>query len=208
MRHVSTQSIPARRGPKPNPATRDNLLRAGMDMLHGSGYSATGIKEIVDAANVPKGSFYNHFESKEVFGREIVDHYFLTNLPALQAHFTDQSVPPLERLRSYFEDRIRSFEAGGYVRGCLMGNLSLEVADHSEVIRDQLAEHFQTWSALIEQCVLSAQELGMMSGRLPAVLLAQFLLNSWEGALLRMRVERTDAPLREFMTVVFDSLLV
>ena len=73
---MSAQYRQARRGPKPNPNTRENLIRVGVGMLHESGYAATGIKEIVDAAGVPKGSFYNHFESKEAFGKEVVDFYF------------------------------------------------------------------------------------------------------------------------------------
>jgi len=88
-----------------------------------------------------------------------------------------------------------------------MGNLSAEIADHSATIRGQLAVHFKTWSGLFEGCVAEAQKAGEIANRLPASLLAQFLLNSWEGALLRMRVEKSDAPLKDFMQVVFQSIL-
>ena len=177
-------------------------------MLHEAGYAATGIKDIVDAAEVPKGSFYNHFESKEAFGREVVDFYFQTGLVRLRAMLGNDNLPPMERLRVVFEETIRGYQAAGYSGGCLLGNLSLEVADHSALIRDRLAVHFTTWSRLIETCIAEAQKSGAIGNRLPASLLAQFLLNSWEGALLRMRVEKSDLPLREFMDVVFGSLLV
>ncbi len=197
-----------RRGPKPNPSTHDNLLRVGVRMFHEAGYAATGIKEITDAAEVPKGSFYNHFESKEVFGREVVDFYFGSSLESLRDLLGNNRVPPLKRLRNYFDERMRAFKADGYVRGCMMGNLSAEVADHSVPIRDQLAAHFGTWSELFENCIVEAQKSGTITNRQPASLLAQFLLNSWEGALLRMRVEKSDAPLKEFIQVVFGSLLI
>ena len=90
----------------------------------------------------------------------------------------------------------------------MMGNLSAEIADHSATIRGQLAVHFKTWSGLFEDCIAEAQTTGAMSNRLPASMLAQFLLNSWEGALLRMRVEKSDAPMKEFIQVVFGALLV
>lgn len=176
-------------------------------MLHEAGYAATGIKEIVDAAEVPKGSFYNHFESKEAFGKEVVDFYFGQGLTELRALFENNDVPPLVRLRTYFDQRLQGFQATGYVRGCLLGNLSLEVADHSALIRDSLATHFRTWSGLFETCIAEAQKTGAISNRQPASLLAQFILNSWEGALLRMRADKSDAPLREFIDVVFSSLL-
>lgn len=177
-------------------------------MLHEGGYSATGIKDIVAAADVPKGSFYNYFESKEAFGQAVVDFYFDNGLVGLRELLCNERVPPLERLRTFFEERTRSFQASGYVRGCMLGNLSLEVADHIAPIRERLAAHFRTWSGLIEVCIAEAQNSGAIGNPLPAALLAQFLLNSWEGALLRMRVEKSDAPLNEFREVIFGSLLV
>ncbi|MEC5406500.1 TetR family transcriptional regulator C-terminal domain-containing protein [Paraburkholderia sp. MPAMCS5] len=198
----------ARRGPKPNPHTRDELLSAGLRMLHAGGYSATGIQEIVDKASVPKGSFYNHFDSKEAFGAEVVDCYFNRSLSELQPLFRDNTLSPLERLQAYFDKRIRSLKAAGYVRGCLMGNLSLEVADHSAAIRERIAANFKTWTGLLEECIAAAQSTGEIRNQLPATMLAQFLLNSWEGALLRMRVEKSDVPLKEFREVIFHSVLV
>ncbi|MBY2924368.1 TetR family transcriptional regulator [Rhizobium leguminosarum] len=205
---MEAQAEEVRRGPKRNPATRDNLVSVGVRMFHESGYTATGIKEIVDAAEVPKGSFYNHFQSKEAFGKEVVDAYFNRALVELRPLLEDGGIPPLQRLRLYFDEMTRSFQQAGYVRGCLMGNLSLEVADHSASIRETLAAHFQTWSALFEACIAEAQETGAIAGPQSPSVLAQFLLNSWEGALLRMRAENSDKPLREFTEVVFGSLLV
>ncbi|MDW3689206.1 TetR family transcriptional regulator C-terminal domain-containing protein [Cupriavidus sp. CV2] len=198
----------ARRGPKPKPHTRDSLIRAGVQMLHDSGYTATGIKDVVDAAEVPKGSFYNHFESKESFGAEIVDFYFESGFVELRALLCNPDLGPIERLRAYFEERIRGYESAGYMRGCMLGNLSLEVADHSALIRERLEVHFKTWSGLIEDCIAEAQQRGDISNRMRASMLAQFLLNSWEGALLRMRVEKSDGPLRDFVKVIFESVLV
>lgn len=205
---MNTQPTPAKRGPKPNVATRSNLLNAGVKMLHEAGYSATGIQEIVNAAQVPKGSFYNHFASKEVFGQEVVDYYFKSGLHALREVLADPSIPPLVRLSNYFDQRIKLFTEAGFVRGCLMGNMSLEVADHSEAIRDTLAVNFTAWSKLFESCIAEAQASGAITNPLPAAKLAQFILNSWEGALLRMRVEKDDKPLRDFCEIVFHTILV
>ncbi len=211
MEHEAPTPPPAtkpRRGPKPKPGTRDNLLRTGARLLHGTGFSATGIKDIVNAAQVPKGSFYNHFPSKEAFGAEVVDFYFGRGLPALRTMLTDAAVPPLERLKTFFEQRTRSFSTTGHRRGCMLGNMSLEVADHSDIIRKRLAVHFQTWGALFEGCIAEAQASGDVRNPLPADQLAQYLLDGWEGALLRMRVEKSDDPLIRFVEVTFSSLLV
>lgn len=205
---MSTQNTVAKRGPKPNPHTRDNLLRVGAKMFHESGYTASGLKEIVDTAKVPKGSFYNHFKSKEDFTQEVVDFYFNNALLELQTLLVNQNTPPLERLQTYFDKRIQGFRESGYVRGCMLGNLSLEIADHSSSIRDHLAVHFTTWSSLFKSCIVEAQKTGAINNQLPATQLAQFILNSWEGAMLRMRVEKSDKPLIEFTEVIFQIVLV
>lgn len=196
-----------RRGPKPNPETRVNLLRAGVRAIHERGFHATGINDIVNDAGVPKGSFYNHFPSKEAFAAEVVDAYFDANVDGLRAILTDPDTPPLDRLRNYFDSRARRLRRHGYVRGCLLGNLSLEVSDHSDVIRARLAAHFRSWSWLFEQCIAQAQHDGTTRNPLPARVLAEFVLNGWEGALLRARAAKSNVPLRQFTEVVFTTVL-
>jgi TetR/AcrR family transcriptional repressor of nem operon len=197
-----------RRGPKPKPDTRDNLVQMGLRMIHAEGYAATGIQGIVEGAGVPKGSFYNHFTSKEAFGAELIDAYFDRNEGKLRAFLGNADVAPLARLEAYFDDRIEAFRAVGFTKGCLLGNFSAEAADHSALLREHLAEQFGAWSQFFENCIAEAQKQGAISEQFPASLLGRFLLNSWEGALLRMRVEKSDAPLIEFKEVVFGKLLV
>lgn len=176
-------------------------------MIYAEGYAATGVQGIVESANVPKGSFYNHFPSKEAFGAEVVDAYFDRNKGNLLSAFSNANVAPLERLEAYFDDRIEAFRTLGYAKGCLLGNLSAEVADHSPLVRERLAGYFDDWSRFLENCIAEAQEQGAVSSEIPAAVLGRFVLNGWEGALLRMRAEKSDAPLIEFKQVVFGRLL-
>jgi TetR/AcrR family transcriptional repressor of nem operon len=197
----------ARRGPKPKPDTRNNLVQAGLQRIHAEGYAATGIQSIVESVDVPKGSFYNHFASKEAFGAEVIDAYFDRGQDKLRAFLCKADVAPLDRLEAYFDDRIDALRAANYARGCLLGNFSAEVADHSALIREHLVKQFGAWSAFFENCIAEAQQQGTISDQFPAALLGRFLLNGWEGALLRMRAERSDAALIEFKQVVFGKLL-
>lgn len=201
-------AMTTRRGPKPNPKTRDSLIHAGIRLFHSAGYAATGIQDIVDTAGVPKGSFYNHFESKEAFGKAVVDAYFDAGLPDLRAILQNNDVPPLERLKNYFDRRGQAFQKVGFSQGCLLGNMSAEIADHSKMISEQIFIHFRTWGMLLEDCIAEAQNADAIHNHLPPALLAQFVLNSWEGALLRMRVEKNASPLVDFNQVVFETLLV
>nr|WP_283193287.1 TetR/AcrR family transcriptional regulator [Rhizobium sp. AN80A] len=200
-------SSPGRRGPKPKPGTRDNLVQAGLRMFHTDGYAATGVQGIAESVGVPKGSFYNHFASKEVFGAEVLDAYFDRNEDRLRGMLCDAEIAPVARLAGYFDDRIEAFRAAGFVRGCLLGNISAEIADHSVLMRERLSMHFGSWTRFFEACIVQAQDEGTISDALPAPLLARFVLNSWEGALLRMRAETSDEPLLDFKRTIFDLVL-
>ncbi|MBW8724852.1 MAG: TetR/AcrR family transcriptional regulator [Inquilinus limosus] len=81
----------ARRGPKPKPGTRGTLVQAGLGIMHAEGYAATGIQAIVEGAGVPKGSFYNHFASKEAFGAEVIDAYSERGQAKLRAILTERA---------------------------------------------------------------------------------------------------------------------
>jgi TetR/AcrR family transcriptional repressor of nem operon len=197
----------ARRGPKPKPDTRANLVRVGLEMMYSDGYNATGIQGITDRAGVPKASFYSHFSSKEEFGAEVIDAYYGRNEASLRDAFGDADKKPLERLQGFFEDRIAAFERTDFKRGCLLGNLSAEVADHSALIRQSIAERLDGWSFFMEECLSEAQARGDIDDQLSPAVLARFILNSWEGALLRMRAEHSEAALVEFKRVVFGKLL-
>jgi TetR/AcrR family transcriptional regulator, transcriptional repressor for nem operon len=196
------------RGPKPKPGTRENLIQTGLRMMHTEGYTGSGIQSIVEAADIPKGSFYNHFASKEAFGAEVTDAYFDRGQGKLREFLCDPDVPPLKRLEAYFDDRIEAFRAAEYTRGCLLGNLAAEVADQSTLIRGRLVQHLEGWSRFFEDCIGKAQKQRAIRNRLPAALLGRFVLNSWEGALLRMRADKSDTPLLEFKKVIFGVLLV
>ncbi|WP_241025377.1 TetR/AcrR family transcriptional regulator [Burkholderia sp. Ac-20384] len=159
----STTMTPARCGSKANAHKRDDMLRTGARSRHDSGYVEIRVKAIVDAAQGPKRPLDNHFESKEGFTNKVVDIYFKRGYGERLAPLTDARMPPLVRLHVYFDDRIRSFRAGGYLRVCLTGNLSLKVADHSALIliRKQLAIYFTTWAALFENNIAEAQASGV-----------------------------------------------
>ena len=197
---------PVKRGPKPNLGTREKLIQSGIKAIHASGYGGTSIQNIVEIADVPKGSFYNFFPSKEAFAAEVIDAYSNRGQERLRGFLLNQEVTPRARLEAYFDDRIEAFRASQYVRGCLMGNFSAEAADQSALIRDGLTKHFGAWCELLETCIAEAQKQREIGDQFPASLLAKFLLNSWEGALLRMRAEKSDTPLLDFKEIVFKKL--
>ncbi|WP_141578204.1 TetR/AcrR family transcriptional regulator [Actinomadura sp. WMMA1423] len=188
------------------PSNKDQILEAGLEVVRRRGFTAAGVREITSAASVPQGSFTNHFASKEAFGLEILDRYF-EDVKSVAAATLGTGLDPVERLRGYFDAITERLEARGWQHGCLVGNLSLESAEHSEAIRTRLAEIFAEWRAPFARCLEQAAAQGRITLTVPAADLADFLLASWQGAILRMKVERTPEPLHRFKDVVFTTVL-
>jgi TetR/AcrR family transcriptional repressor of nem operon len=190
--------------PKPN--VRDKLLSAGLETMHRLGFNGCSVQDITQAANVPKGSFYNHFESKEVLGAEILDFYWQKAAASLQI-LSNDTLPPIERLKRHF-NALTVLTGLNYERGCLMGNFGAELSDQSHLVREQLSCRFADWTHAIESCLREGQLAGEVRADLDAADLASFLVNAWEGAMLRAKVDRDGHAFEQFNTVVFSFILV
>jgi TetR/AcrR family transcriptional repressor of nem operon len=187
------------------PNVREQLIEAGLKTLHLHGFNGCGVQDITDAAGVPKGSFYNHFESKEALALHALERYW-QNGSNRRALLSDTNLDPVERLRQYFHALSEAVVRDDYQRGCLIGNFSLELSAQSTEVRDRLAAMYAAWTRSIESCVRDAQKAGRLQPRLPAAVLAAFLVNAWEGAVLRAKVEQDRSPLDNFESVVFASI--
>jgi TetR/AcrR family transcriptional regulator, transcriptional repressor for nem operon len=190
----------------PRPSLRDQLLSAGVETLHRKGFNATSVQDITDAAGAPKGSFYNHFESKEALAAEAVRKYREKSRERL-AVLQDRKLRPLRRLRKYFETLNQAVTDAAFSRGCLLGNFGAELSDQSALVREQVAEAFDAWSRILAGVVAEAQEEGAIPRTFPPKALAEFLLNAWEGAMVRAKVDKDRAPLDLFLKVTFSKIL-
>lgn len=187
--------------------TRTALLKAGIELMRIRGYNHTGLKEILDQVGVPKGSFYHFFDSKEAFGQEALDYYVAQFEPFMQQFFSDTTVRPLQRIRNFFEasrQRLESEECRG---GCIVGNFAQELADQDEAFRESLARIMEGWEARFTACLEEAQRDGDITSNTDVRELAQFLFDSWEGAILRMKTTKDIAPVDSFINVIFNSIL-
>jgi TetR/AcrR family transcriptional repressor of nem operon len=171
------------------------------------GYAATGVKEILDDADVPKGSFYHHFASKEAFVKEVLELYVRREVEHADKVLRDGKGAPLKRLRRYFEELIAIYGPTAKISGCMLGNLSLEMADHSESIQSLLRFSFANWQTGIAGVLQEAIDRGDLARSKKPQELASFLLNSYEGALLRSKADRSSKPLETFLHFAFNVLL-
>ena len=190
----------------PKPSNRDRILDAGLKVMFRKGYVGAGVRDIVAEAPAPQGSFTNHFRSKEEFAREVLDRYFEDLKRLVAETLGDGTRSPRKRLRRYLDiitDRLANAE---FSRGCLIGDFSLEAAPQSEMLRTRLAEIFAEWRAPFAACIAEGEAAGEIATTFAPHDLADFLLSSWEGAILRMKVERNGEPLERFKRIVFMTV--
>jgi TetR/AcrR family transcriptional regulator, transcriptional repressor for nem operon len=191
----------------PNPEVRHRLLAAGLDLVHSRGFAASGVKDITDAAGVPKGSFYAYFPSKEAFGAAVLDHYW-SDIEARLLPILDSDGRAQERIQRFFHALADEHAAGDFLLGCLIGNLSLELSGSSEPVRAELTRILEGWGDALTSCVRAGQRRsGGIRADLDAAELAALLIESWEGAALRGKVTRSRAPYDRFEAVTIPALL-
>ena len=163
------------------------------------------MRDIVTKAAAPQGSFTNHFRSKEVFAGEVLDRYFEHTKALVAEALDNKSRSPRRRLMRYLDIITERLEANDFARGCLIGDFSLEAAPVSEM-RERLVAIFMEWRTPFATCIREAQISGELDSSFAPDELADFLLASWEGAILRMKVTRTAEPLQRFKRIAFATV--
>ncbi|MDR6376137.1 TetR/AcrR family transcriptional regulator [Paraburkholderia caledonica] len=188
-------------------STDSILSTAGLRKMRRTGYHATGLQSILDAAELPKGSFYHFFGSKQAFAARVLTDYFEEHKREFLLPFlNDTTLTPRERLIGYFQWAGSVMEKGKFRCGCFVGNIALETADTSPVLQRKVRDIFAEWRSLFSDCIADGQQTRNISAFLPPEPFAEFLLSSWEGALLRSKSDRSAVPLASFL-IVTERLL-
>ncbi len=186
---------------------RRRLLDEGVKLLLRQGYHATGLQEILSRAGVPKGSFYHYFPSKEAFGAAVIAHYIEPFIRQLDDWLNRPQLDPVSALRGYFEALIAELQANDFQGGCLLGNLMAEIGDTSDTCRQALQRALHRYRDKIATALRRAQTQGLIGRDRSPQALADFIVDYWQGVLLRMKIERSTIPLERFMDQVFQRTL-
>jgi TetR/AcrR family transcriptional repressor of nem operon len=184
---------------------KDHLLDAGLKVMATRGYNGTSIQDIVSAADVPKGSFYTYFKSKEDFAIAALEKVTEERMQHNRHMLGNREIPPLERLTRYFQENIGGCE-NNLNGGCFIGNMCQEMAESSEAIRLKVRQMLRNNTQAIEDLLEEAKLNGNLKSKLPAATLAEFLFNAWEGTLMKMKASKCREPLNAFLAILPELL--
>ena len=186
-------------------ATREKLLKAAIGLFHEFGYNGTSVQDIVSAAKIPKGSFYNHFRSKEELAIAASDVFYPYALEFLRLENTSS---PVTRLRKYLRLTLKEMQRYGYVRGCLVGNFASEITNATPALKKRVSELLDEATRRIAVVVSQAQEAGELDPAVRTLHLSRFLLNSLYGAIFRSKTDRSERPMRLLQQFALDPFVI
>lgn len=188
--------------------TKNKLLQIGAKYIHLKGFNNTGLQEILKEANVPKGSFYFYFKSKEDFGLEIIDVFLSFFEKSIGYSLSDNSLSGLERIKAFLNTTTDILNENNFVGGCPIGNLSLEMGDINEKFRLKISHAFSKMEEKIFDCLKDAQSAEEISQSIDIKSTASFIVNSWEGAIVRAKAEKSNRPMEILEEIIFTKVLI
>jgi TetR/AcrR family transcriptional repressor of nem operon len=191
----------------PKPSHREKLLHVGMRVVHERGFAGASVRDIVQAAGVPQGSFTNHFASKEAFGLEVIDLYYANALESIRQTLRNDDMAPLQRLRAYIDNGKNRLNKDSMKNGCLFGNFTAEASDCSEPIRLRLVDVFAEVQAAVAYCLRAAVKAGEIAASTDCDEVAGFIVSSLQGANLLAKAQRSPVPVERFKEILFSTVL-
>jgi TetR/AcrR family transcriptional repressor of nem operon len=192
----------------PNLIVRSRLLVAARDLVHQRGFNGCGVQDITARAGIPKGSFYSYFDSKEALAIAVLDEYWRSIEDRYGPILSNASIEPLVRVENFFQGLVQDHRERGFSGGCLIGNLALELSDTSEPTRMKIRALFLTWEQMIAACLREAQMRGELDERRNTDELACILIEGYEGAVMRGKVEQDWRACDRFLDRVLPQLVI
>ncbi len=168
---------------------RDLILTKGSAVMTRRGYHGTGVQEIVQAAGIPKGSFYHYFSSKEDFALQALEFVYQPRLQRYADALANPALSPRARILAYYQELQSHFSRQEKTEyHCFIGSLSFEMAELLPAIGQQVERIQQASADILQRCLEEAQQAGELPATEDCANLAAFISNAWQGVLARLKV--------------------
>lgn len=190
--------------------TKERLLEVGLSFFEKKGFNATGLQEIANTAEISKGSFYTYFSSKEDFGVCVIRYYTDNSLHHWK-HLLEEATEAedaYQALSTTFLQVTEAYKEADSKKGCLLGNLSAEISEASDLCRIELQASTKRYLDILTKHIIIGQEMAKVRVDIPASILAELVWDCWQGSLLRMQIEKSVEPVTNHLLLMFDNILL
>lgn len=185
----------------------NRVLEIGIKTICRKGYHNLGLRELLVSANIPSGSFYYYFKSKEDFALKAAEYYADRVEEFFKTHLLNSDLPYSERMVYILNDEIERTKENDYREGCILGDLSSEVAGDMEEIRVLVESKLQAWQDILQLYFSQGQKEGYFKGSFDPLEMAIFFLSSRQGALARVKSMRSIKPYEIFKALMMGAIV-
>ncbi|WP_299213340.1 TetR/AcrR family transcriptional regulator [uncultured Aquimarina sp.] len=185
---------------------KEEILEVGYQVIRKNGYHHVGINQILKEAGIPKGSFYNFFESKEDFAKQVIQYYGEGNRSWLKGIFQESIETPINTLKSFYKLLIDYNEEDNFCSGCLINNMGNETGRLYDVLAKETKEQFDQWLDLIADVVRKGQEAGEITDRFSPTEISNYLHSGFYGTFFKMKVERSREDMDTWLAMTFEFI--
>jgi len=180
---------------------RDHLIKIGQDLIWSKGYDLCSIKDITNAAGLPKGSFYHYFKSKEKFALEAMKEFIETYPEEIE---TDDF--NLKTLDALIDKRINSIIKIQFAKECYMSVMCHAYSEQEDNFRHEIIESINKSNDTMRYLLAGLKDKGLIREELDLDELEEFVDFSWRGARLKARMLKSEKPLKIFKKYLFELI--
>ena len=192
---------------KKSELTRSALIEEGIQQLSAHGYHGTGIKQVLDAVKVPKGSFYNYFGSKESYVADIIVEYNHQALVMFDEFVGQSELPALEQLKAIYAYMLNKFSDNSCQKGCLIGSIAAEIGNTFELCQKAMQASVDDWLLRLNTLVSKGQAEGTIRTDIASNDLAELIWSAWEGSLIKMKMDGDIHSPKKIIFLTLETLL-
>ena len=182
---------------------KSDIIKKGMELFRTQGYNNTGISDILITCHIPKGSFYNYFQSKEAFCIQALDSYGDSELEYFASILKTPGSSPLERLKNLYHALIERYGKEATFSGCLVANISSEMGGLNESLAEAASRNFSKWIDIIARTVAKGQAIHEIRNDKGALEIAEYLHGTFSGMLARLKASRNPNTLDGWFRMTF-----
>ena len=181
----------------PRENVRSNMVEGAVRLLATQGVEGTSFKEVLAAADAPRGSVYHHFPGgKSELLHAALDRASERSLAAMEA-FRGRSAP--EVLERFLELWRALLDNSHLSAGCAVA--SVTVAGPAEDLLDHVGEIFGSWTDRLAELFVAGGMPEIAAQRMSIITIA-----ATEGAIVLSRAQRVRDPFDEVAGTLMDLI--
>lgn len=182
-------------------------IAKGVSLFRKNGYHHTSAADIVDTLDIPKGTFFGMFNTKEEYVLEVLQHYIDDTLAYMEKIlYGNTTVPPSNRLQLFYKSLSSYFTNEGCAYGCLLNTLTSEIGGYNDAFSQLIRKGHAQFIDKIEPCVREAQDAKEFRSDIDSREMTYFIHTSFDGAIVKMKGVRNDEALKIFLNTIFKLI--